>query len=121
MLAEDLVLAKPTFFVGVPRVYQKFQDKILAGVEQAGGIKKWLFNKAYAAKADALAKGEQPPWLWEKLVFSKIRQAFGGRIDFASSGSAPLSVNSANFIRTLSKRRHFLSLSVCFFRTYIII
>ena len=100
-LVDDLQALKPTFFAGVPRVYQKFQDKILAQVNSSNFIRRYLFNKAFESKANSILKREDPSAIWEKLVFSKVGQAFGGRIKTAISGSAPLSVSTANFLRVV--------------------
>jgi len=98
-LLDDIATVRPTVFMGVPRVYQKFQDKILAGVNEANFVRKWLFNKAYASKVASLASGSEPSALWEKLVFSKVKEKFGGRIKACVSGSAPLSSSTANFLK----------------------
>jgi len=68
-------------------------------VSEVNPIRRFLFNKAYSAKEEALKKGLPPPSLWEKLVFSKLRDRFGGRIRFGVSGSAPLSAVTASFLK----------------------
>eukprot|EP01084_Bolivina_argentea_P282148 482916_1 len=98
-LLDDIAAVKPTVFMGVPRVYQKFQDKILMGVSEANLIRRYLFNKAYDAKVESIKNGTEPNGLWEKLVFSKVKEKFGGRIKACVSGSAPLSAATANFLK----------------------
>ena len=75
-------------FVCVDRVYQKFQDKIMMGVNEANFVRKFLFNKAFDSKVDALKNGTEPSAFWEKVVFSKVKAKFGGRIKACVSGSA---------------------------------
>jgi len=99
-LLDDITAVKPTVFMGVPRVYQKFQDKILMQVNEANFIRRFLFNKAYESKLAAIKSGEEPNALFEKLVFSKIKDKFGGRIKACVSGSAPLSASLADFLKT---------------------
>jgi len=99
-LLEDIQALKPTMFAGVPRVFQKIQDKTLAEVSKSNFIRRFLFNQAYAAKSSALQQGLPPPSLWEKLVISKVKDKFGGRIKACLSGSAPLSVSTADFMKT---------------------
>eukprot|EP01084_Bolivina_argentea_P038774 71691_1 len=98
-LLDDINECKPTVFMGVPRVYQKFQDKINMGVNESNFIRKFLFNKAWNSKVESIKNGTEPSALWEKLVFNKIKDRFGGRIKACVSGSAPLSANTANFLK----------------------
>eukprot|EP00484_Ammonia_sp_Unknown_P020908 CAMPEP_0197030740 /NCGR_PEP_ID=MMETSP1384-20130603/9906_1 /TAXON_ID=29189 /ORGANISM="Ammonia sp." /LENGTH=817 /DNA_ID=CAMNT_0042460143 /DNA_START=22 /DNA_END=2475 /DNA_ORIENTATION=+ len=98
-LLDDIVAAKPTIFMGVPRVYQKFQDKIMMGVNEANFVRRFLFNKAYESKIASIKNQSEANAIWEKLVFSKIKDKFGGRIKACVSGSAPLSATLANFLK----------------------
>ena len=50
LLAEDLQALRPTFFCTVPRILNRFYDKIYESVNSKGGIKKWLFDKAVESK-----------------------------------------------------------------------
>ncbi|ETO33306.1 long-chain-fatty-acid-CoA ligase [Reticulomyxa filosa] len=74
----------------------------MSQVRSASTVRKWLFQKALSAKAEAVKEGKPTPAVWDKLVFSKIRQAFGGRVRYAASGSAPLSRTTVDFLRLLS-------------------
>ena len=84
---------------GVPRIWNKIHDKVNAGVENAGMVGRFLFNSALKSGLDSLEKGEPLSWLWKKLVFSKARAAFGGKIKICLSGAAPLSPKVANFMK----------------------
>eukprot|EP01084_Bolivina_argentea_P111041 198233_1 len=99
-LINDIELLKPTVFIGVPRVFQKIQDKIVNEVDKQSFIKKFLFNYAFNTKQLSVKKGLQTSSLWDKIVFKKIKQRFGGNIVACMSGSAPLSTNTAYFIKT---------------------
>ncbi len=100
---QNLIEVKPHIFGSVPRIYEKVRAKVLDGVEQAGGIKKRLFESAFAAGMRALPKRlreEDPGFmvrLYDKLVFSKIRERLGGRFRYAVSGGAPLGKEVAEF------------------------
>ncbi|TMW57686.1 hypothetical protein Poli38472_014925 [Pythium oligandrum] len=59
---------------------------------------KMMFDQAYAAKKAARAEGYKTHALWDALVFSKVRQVLGGRIDTMISGSAPLSAEVKEFM-----------------------
>jgi long-chain acyl-CoA synthetase len=108
---ENLIVAlkqvRPTVFVGVPRVYEKIRQ----GVEQksaASALKARIL--AWAVKQGAPHKeliqdGKQPgSLLWalaNKLVYSKIREAFGGRITTFISGGAPLGIDTGNWFASV--------------------
>ncbi len=106
-IGRDIQAVRPTVLTGVPRVYEKMQARILEKGSSATGFRKALFNwamKAGASKARARLHGKRSgPFtalkagLADRLVFSKVRAATGGRLRFAVSGSAPLPVNVAEF------------------------
>ena len=85
----------PTFFVAVPRVYEKIYNKVQRDV--ATGFKKRLFGWAMSvgrAHRDEVLAGQRPSSLaWKlanRLVFSKVLDAMGGRVRIFISGGAPL-------------------------------
>jgi long-chain acyl-CoA synthetase len=69
-LLDDLATLKPTSLVAVPRVFGRIHDRILAGVEKAGGYRKWLFERAYESKKRHLADGYLTNALWDNLVLA---------------------------------------------------
>ena len=92
---------QPTVFVGVPRVYEKIRQ----GVEQKSAVSKMktrILNWAIGVGgklADVSYDGRKPSSLkWKianKLVFSKIGEAFGGRVTTFISGGAPLGIDTS--------------------------
>ncbi len=107
-LLDDLNAIRPTFMVSVPRVYEKIHSTILSRLPEASKAKQKLFGLATktAAKNLAYACADQEPAglfgmryrLFDKLVFSKIKQALGmDRIEYVVSGGAPLSISDADF------------------------
>ncbi|KAJ5068545.1 long-chain-fatty-acid--coa ligase 5 [Anaeramoeba ignava] len=103
-LFDEINLVKPTLFIGVPRVFMKLYDKIYPKTQEGSLIKKLLFNTALDQKVKALRKGEST-FLWDKLVFSKTKQAFGGKINIIISGSAPLLPNHQEFFKAIFTRK----------------
>ena len=109
---DDLVGAmkavKPTLFVAVPRVYEKVRQ----GTEhKATGFKKKIMNWALGQgkkQRAALMAGERPGSpLWklaDKLVYSKLREAFGGRVKFYVSGGAPLGMGTSEWFLDMGIR-----------------
>jgi len=110
-LPTTLLEVRPTHFVAVPRVY----EKIYAQAEQkAKGLPKravfdWAISVGRSHKAEILA-GQTPTsrsWkLANKLVFSKIREALGGKVETFISGGAPLGRELAEWYACAGIRIH---------------
>ena len=106
-LVENLGVIKPTFVAAVPRIFEKVHNKVVQGAKDAGGAKWKIFQWALEVGREAsreIQAGRQPGGLLSvkfaianKLVFSKIRDRFGGRVRLFISGSAPLSRYLAEF------------------------
>jgi len=106
-VGRDMVVVKPTVMTGVPRVYEKFQARILERGSALPQPRRTLFHwgvKVAMARGRAEARGEKARGLLgletriaERLVFSKIRDSVGGRLRCLASGSAPLPVSVAEF------------------------
>jgi long-chain acyl-CoA synthetase len=87
---------RPHFFVAVPRVYEKIYHRVRGQV--ANGVKnkvyEWAIGVGQTHKEEVLA-GKTPARLsWklaDKLFFSKVKAALGGRGEIYISGGAPLS------------------------------
>jgi long-chain acyl-CoA synthetase len=104
---ENLKEVRPHFIASVPRIYEKFYDKVISGVESSGGVKRKLFNWAVGVgmQASKLRQQKRPiPLLLglrhavaRALVLHKIPDALGGRMDWAVSGAAPLNKAIAEF------------------------
>ena len=105
-IVENLAVVRPTIMAAVPRIFEKVYNKILEGAKQ-GGLKQKIFEWAIATGkrgSELRQRGKEPSGLLamklsiaDKLVFSKIKQRFGGRVRYFISGSAPLSRDSAEF------------------------
>lgn len=102
-IKQDIEILRPTFLVAVPRVLDTFRKLIFDKMgQQPEGCKKSLLNKALRVKRENLASsGTITHWWYDKLVFSKIRDSFGGRIELIITGSAPLSKDLADDIKIL--------------------
>jgi long-chain acyl-CoA synthetase len=101
-LPQMLQEARPTIIVAVPRVYEKVRAE---AERQAGrGLRRKIFDWAVRVgekHKDEIARGETPTDLsWKlanQLVFSRIRQGFGGRGRAYFSGGAPLGKDMAEW------------------------
>jgi len=106
-LATTLQEVRPHYVPCVPRVFEKVHDKIHAKAQTEGGLKgkvfKWSIGIGRQVSRLKQAGESIPPWLGlrnkvaDVLVFRKVRAAFGGRLVFAISGSAPLNIEIAEF------------------------
>jgi long-chain acyl-CoA synthetase len=102
-LPQAMKEVRPTVFVGVPRVYEKIRQ----AVEQKAAlspIKGRLLAWALAVGShnrDTVYRGELPRSLkWKlanKLIYGKVREAFGGRVRVFVSGGAPLGIDTAKW------------------------
>lgn len=107
MLRDNFLEVNPVTFGAVPRVYEKIHAQIMVKAAQGSGIKKRMVRWALQVgreRLGCLARREPiPPALerkyrWaDRLVFHKIRAAFGTRFRFAVSGGAPLARELAEF------------------------
>ncbi|KAJ8460676.1 hypothetical protein OPV22_033602 [Ensete ventricosum] len=97
-LMEDIQELKPTVFCGVPRVYDRINQKISSG----GLFARKLFQFAYDYKLQKLRRGfkqdEASPF-FDHLIFNRIRQVTGGRVRIMISGAAPLPRHVEEFLR----------------------
>lgn len=99
-ILEDLQALRPTIFPSVPRLLNRIHDKLLAGVVEAGGLKKALFDRAYASKKAGLASGSVTHAIWDRLVFSKIKERVGlDKVRLIVTGSAPIADHVLDFLR----------------------
>jgi len=110
-VAEDLAVVQPEIMVSVPRLYEKIYARVLAKVEEDGGLKKVIFYWALKVGRDVSRhkqRGEAIPdflafknRIADRLVFCKIRELMGGRLRFFVSGGAPLVREIAEFLHAL--------------------
>lgn len=102
-VADNLREVRPTMFVGVPRLFEKVYAKAKLKAANQSSLKEKVFDWAIdLGKEIALKneKGERIPMslgikhsVADKLVFSKLRDFFGGRLRFCITGGAALSDN----------------------------
>jgi long-chain acyl-CoA synthetase len=106
-IIDNLAVVKPTFMGAAPRIFEKAHARIVTMQAAEGGAKEKIFNAAFAVgkKVDALQReGKSVPLplklqhaLFDRLVFSKIRDRFGGRVRFFISGAAALNRDIAEW------------------------
>lgn len=99
---------KPNLLLSVPALAKNFRKNIENGIHAQGPKVEKLFNfalrNAYAYNLEGYNKGQgfnrlrRPLMqLFDKMLFSKVRQAFGGELDFFIGGGALLDIELQRF------------------------
>ena len=106
-IIEHLAIVKPTFMGAAPRIFEKAYGRIAMMLGQETGVKKALIDWGLGVGrqvAEVKEQGKSPnPILSvqhviaDRLVLSKVRERFGGRVKFFVSGSAALDPDIARW------------------------
>jgi long-chain acyl-CoA synthetase len=106
-LVDNLSVVKPTFMAAAPRIFEKVYNTVVSGAKAGGGLKHAIFRWSVGVGrqvSQLRQQGKEPSGflalensIADRLVFSKLKQRFGGNIRFFISGSAPLSREMAEF------------------------
>ena len=99
---------KPSLLLSVPALAKSFKKNIETNIRAQGAVVNWLFetalrmaysyNKEGYNKGEGLQKLKKPILdLFDKIIFSKVREAFGGRLDFFIGGGALLDIDLQRF------------------------
>ena len=106
-IVDNLGVVKPTFMGAAPRIFEKAHARIVTMTASEGGAKEKIFQQAFKVGIEVdkrKREGRSIPLglkiqhgLFDKLVFSKVRERFGGRVKFFISGSAALNAEIAEW------------------------
>jgi long-chain acyl-CoA synthetase len=103
-LVPELSMFQPSFVFAVPRVFEKVYNT--AQSKAGTGVQRKIFDRAvdvsvrYSKESIAgnvSLSTKMQHGLFDKLVYSKLRAAFGGELNFAISGGAPLGERLGHF------------------------
>ncbi len=101
-LKDDICAAEPHALVGVPRVFSRFHDAIMHGINATTGFKRRLVDRAIRVKMEEFHRsGWVKHWLYDRFVLSKIRQAMGSNIRLFVSAAAPMEPSMMDMLRVL--------------------
>ena len=110
-LPVELRSVRPTFFIAPPRVWERMYASITTEIRKKSSIVRKLFYMGVGVGNEAMRAREQgrepSPWVksslkvFDKLVFSKIRDRLGGRMRISVSGAAPLGKELAAFYSSI--------------------
>jgi len=99
---------QPNLLLSVPALAKSFRKNIESNIRTQGPVISWLFNSAlktaYPYNKEGYNKGRglqifNKPllMLYDLLIFSKVRKAFGGKLDFFIGGGALLDIDLQRF------------------------
>ncbi|MGM0819184.1 MAG: AMP-dependent synthetase/ligase [Actinomycetota bacterium] len=103
-LPAEFAAFRPTFIVGVPRVFEKVKRNARARAAEAG--RERVFDRAadVAVRWSEAKRGGGASWwlraqhrLFDRLVFTRLREAFGGELELAICGGAALDPDLGRF------------------------
>ena len=110
-IADNMRDTRPTLVLGVPRVYEKAYAAVLASIEESGPFRRAIFQwaRGVGSRSGPYLLEDRPlPWLLrlqfslaDRLVFSKLRERFGGKLRFFVTAAAPISQEIIEFFHSL--------------------
>lgn len=112
-IPQNLVEAESNFLLTVPALTSNFIQKFQDGIRSKGGLVEKIFKNGVAAgikrngdgfrKPGAIVQAETflPYFLAEKLIFKKLRQVFGPKIEFFVGGGALLDIKQQQFYKAI--------------------
>jgi long-chain acyl-CoA synthetase len=103
---------RPNLMLSVPALAKNFRKSIEKGIREKGPRVERLFRRAldvaYQCNADGWNRGKNVSWflrlqyaLYDFLIFRKIRENFGGRLEYFVGGGALLDVDLQRFFYAL--------------------
>jgi long-chain acyl-CoA synthetase len=109
-IVKSLQEVKPTLLFSVPKLFNRLYDTLQERIRREGMVTRRLFDEALEnarqrrrVRSLGKARGmlELKAKLYDRLVFERIREQFGGRVRYAVSGGAQLSPEVAEFVDSL--------------------
>lgn len=113
-LVTQFERSKPNLIVAVPRIFEKVHAGAKAKAVDGGGLKAKIFLQAEKVAVEysrALDNPEGPSAalkaqraVFDKLVYSKVREAMGGKLEYAISGGSACNPELLHFFRGIGVR-----------------
>jgi long-chain acyl-CoA synthetase len=106
-IIDNLAVVRPTFMGSAPRIFEKAYNGVATMMASEGGLKEKLFHWASRTGVQVFdadhGVGSAGAWvrlqakIGDRLVMSKIRERFGGNVNYFISGSAALNTDIARW------------------------
>lgn len=108
-IAKTVCDAKPTLFLGVPRVYEKLQEKMMSMGAQSWFLKRWIgsWAKHVTLQHHLDRMAGRSSWsiqasIAKALVMTRIRNAVGfERLKYLATGAAPMSIETKKYFLSI--------------------
>lgn len=110
-IAENMRETRPTLVLGVPRVYEKAYAAVLQSIEESNPLRRAVFQWArrvgsrcspYLLRKEPLPVSLRLQFaLADRMVFSKLRERFGGKLRFFVTAAAPIAQEIIEFFHSL--------------------
>ena len=98
-LAEYLAIVRPTMFLSVPRLYNRFYALMKGKLDALKGCKACLIRNGIKTKLSNLHnKGSYTHGFYD-ILFKKLKMALGGRVRLMITGAAPLDDEVKDFFK----------------------
>lgn len=94
----DIREFKPTILVGVPAVWENVKKGIMAKVNAGSPIVRNMFWGAMNTKSFLMSSGLPGSAILDSVVFSKIKDATGGKLRICLNGGGPIAKETQRFI-----------------------
>ena len=99
-IKEDMMLLKPTIFISVPRIFNRFYQIIKQRFSEKTGLTKKILEASLKTKEEKYnTTGDFTNNFLEKIAFKKVRKSVGNRVRLMVSASAPLNGEILRFLR----------------------
>ncbi|MDD7582432.1 MULTISPECIES: long-chain fatty acid--CoA ligase [unclassified Corynebacterium] len=108
-LSIEFARSRPNLILGVPRVFEKVYNSAAAKAADGSGVKAALFSQAEKVAQDYSRAQDTPEGpnrllraqhkLFDKLVYSKIREGVGGQVRYAITGGSAMSHDLLHWFR----------------------
>jgi len=105
-LAEEIGTANPSYYLNVPALLERIRKGVTDKVHDKGGIAVTLFERGFQAYT-RIATGNRKLGdklalaVAKKVVYSKIKEKIGSRLQFLVCGSAPLSEDTQRWFEMI--------------------
>ncbi|KAJ3215821.1 long-chain fatty acid-CoA ligase [Clydaea vesicula] len=93
----DIRELRPTIMAGVPAVWESIRKGVIGKVKTLSPTVRMIFDLAFALKWKFLKYGFST-YIFDKVIFNKIKEQTGGRLRFAISGGAPIPRETHQFL-----------------------